>query len=132
MYCPHCGAETELVIAAAPAAPAFADEVRIAEINAARDIELAKLARRTDADYNETRVAVAAIEAEAEVGAAEATAEVVAAAIAGPEDTEPDVAPIVVEASAQAEETPDDEPPDVDDAPAPSAPGKGKIGLGMW
>lgn len=132
-FCPHCGNETDLVIpVAAAVAVGLADEVRIAEINAARDIELAKLARRQDADWNETRVEVAAIEADAEVAAAEATAEVVAAVIAGPDDQgDDDPAPIVVEAGPPVDDVVDDAPPPNDDAPAPSSPGKPR-GLGMW
>lgn len=133
MYCPHCGAQTELVIPVAPpAAEAVSAEVRIAEINAARDIELAKLAARQDRDWNETRIEVAQIEAEAEVGAAEAEAEVIAAVLtADDQEPEPEPEPIVIDAPAVAEDEVIQDAPPASDAPAPE-PAKKSLGLGMW
>ena len=63
-YCPHCGNETEQLIAvASPVAETVNAEVEIARINAERDIEVAKIGARQDRDWNETRVEVAGIEA---------------------------------------------------------------------
>lgn len=133
MYCPHCGSETELVIPVAPAAAEAVDaQVRIAEINAARDIELARLARSQEREWNESREVIAEIEATAEVAAAEATAEVVAAVIAGPEETDDEPAPVVIDAPAVAEEETIEDAPPESDAPAPGPAKKSGLGLGMW
>lgn len=136
MFCPHCGSETELVIAAATAADTVDREVEIERIRAERDIEVARINARQERDYNETRVEVAAIEAEAEVGAAEATAEVVAAAIAGPPEPETEADPIIIDAPQlpagdDLDGQGDDEPPPADDDHSPKTPGKPR-GLGMW
>lgn len=124
MYCQHCGGEMtpEQIAAAAaaanPAAAAASDEVEIARIQAERDIQVAKIGARTEGDYNDTRVAVAEIEGAAEVGAAEATAEAVAAVVdaQAPDDELAEPAePAVIEVPA---EPPADElaPPEVDHA----------------
>lgn len=51
------------------------DDVRIAEINAERDVEVARLARASERDFNDTIIEETKIEAEAEVEQAEIFAE---------------------------------------------------------
>lgn len=132
-YCPHCGNETEqLIPVASPVTDAVDREVEIARINAERDIEVAKIAARQDRDWNETRVEVAEVEAEAEVAAAVAEAEIIGDAIeASGADT--DMAePIVIDApEAIAEDAPDDAPPEVQGS-EPPAPSRKSAGIGFW
>lgn len=126
-YCPDCGTGHDCE-GERPAGTS--DAVRIAEIERDRDIALAKLSARQDKDWNETRIEVAGIEAEAEVEAAVAEAEVVGAAIeAGVVDSEPE--PIVIDAPPPADDAPDDAPPEVEGS-APPEPKRKAAGLGMW
>jgi hypothetical protein len=108
-------------------------EVEIARINAERDIEVAKIGARQDRDWNETRVEVAGIEAEAEVGAAEATAEVVAAVIDNAGDDEPPVDPVQIIAPEMVNNDVDeDAPPALEGGSEPPASESKPRGLGMW
>lgn len=131
MFCPHCGSPVEEL----PGAPAASESeaVILARIEMEKQIELAKLARRTELDYNETRVVVAEIEADAEVASAEATAEVVAAVIeSGGDDGGEDQGPIIIDApEAIAEDEPDDAPPEVEGS-EPPVPKSKSAGLGFW
>lgn len=131
MFCPHCGSPVEEL----PGAPAAGESeaVVLARIEMDKAIELAKIARRTELDYNETRIEVAGIEAEAEVGAAEATAEVVAAVIeSGGNDDGGDQGPVIIDApEAIAEDEPDDAPPEVEGSEPPEPKSK-SAGIGFW
>lgn len=130
MFCPHCGNETEQVIAIAPVADTVDREVEIARINAERDIEVAKIAARQDRDWNETRVEVAEVEAAAEVASAEATAEVIAAVIEG--DAAPDPEPIIIDAPIVNDDQDDtEELPPAEGSPAPE-PQRKNTGIGFW
>lgn len=114
-YCPECGSEIGQRDDAAPG-PTEA-EVRIAEINAERDIKIAQLQNRQQREANETTEHVAETAAEADVDVAEAHAEAVtAAAEAEPDGDEPAAAePIVVEqAEPEPEQEPEMAPPEAD------------------
>lgn len=106
--------------------PPVSDAVRIAELETHRDIEVARLGRAEERDYNETRVEVAEIEAAAEVETAAVQAEVIAEVIAAEgeasieESAEGGAEPVIVEAIEP--ETPAEEPPPViDTEPEPPA-----------
>lgn len=95
--------------------PPVNDDVRIAEINAHRDIEVAKLQARESREANETIVEVAEVQADAEVAAAEVTAEVVGELIAAEGEAELEQAgdgtPEVVIVDPPADPEPDVAPP---------------------
>jgi hypothetical protein len=132
-YCPHCGNEVDAMIdfKGPDADNNISAEVRIAEIQANRDIEVAKIAARQDRDWNETRVEVAGIEADAAVEAAVAEAEVVGAAIEAGIAPEPE--PVIVNApEAVADAEPEDAPPQVEGGSEPPEPKRKAAGLGMW
>lgn len=125
--CTECG----LVHDALVAEERESDEVRIARINADRDIAVARYAARQEADWNETRVEVAKIEAKADVETAEVQAEVIGAAIEASDIPEAEpvdyVAPdIIVDTDVDTEE----ELPEPQGSPVP-APAK-KPSFGMW
>jgi hypothetical protein len=130
-FCPDCG--TDHHAGERTAADAVASEVRIAKINADRDIEVARINARLTRNELETAEVIAEIEGEAEVGAAAAEAEVVAT-ILGSGDQEPE--PVIIDAPP----LPEPEPDPTDDAAPPPAenhhePGDDKPrkhGLGMW
>lgn len=107
MFCPECGADHH---AGEREEAAVADrELEIARVNAKRDVEIARITAGQDRDWNETKVEVAAIEAEAGVEAAEAVADALADVVAPPEP-EPAPAPeIVVEPEPEPEPEPLDE-----------------------
>jgi hypothetical protein len=101
-------------------------EVEIARIQADRDVKVAQLQHRDELAYNETRVEVAGIEADAQVDTAavqaEAIAEIVAAeGEADVEQTDTGPEPVIVEAAP--EPGPDAPPPPESPMPSPS-PGK--------
>lgn len=129
-FCSNCGHPQDGSIAAPVEAPE-SDEVRIARINADRDVKVAQLAARQERDWNESRETIAETEAEAAVEVAVAEAEVIGAIInaetAEPE-AEPDPEPVVVEAfEPEVEES--DAPPVVEDhEPSERRP----RGLGFW
>jgi hypothetical protein len=108
------------------------DEVRIARINADRDIAVARYAARQDADWNDTRAEVARIEAKAEVQAAEIEGEVIAAALeASDVEAEPVeiIAPdLVNDVDVDASE---DAPPETGEGSPVPVPEK-KTSFGMW
>jgi hypothetical protein len=111
---PGCGLVHDFPGGSVPPNP----EVEIARINADRDVSVARLQARQDADWNETRVEVAGIEAGALVAEAEVTAEVIGAAIeAGAEaSVEGDEAgePVIVVADPGAEEPAAPPPPELE------------------
>jgi hypothetical protein len=118
-FCPECGTDHH---AGEHGRDGKTAEVKIAEIEANRDIEVARIQRgemRTMGELNaETDVAVAEIEAGADVAAAEATAETVAAVLDAGGETEPP--PVVIEAPpAETDEEPSIEPSDGHDAGPP-------------
>lgn len=133
-YCPDCGEghECEGQAAAGPS-----DAVRIAEIERDQAIQLARIAARTERDWNETNAEVREMEAGAAVDVAVAEAAGVAAA-----------AEVITEGGDQAAaviELPGDvgdgdgddvqaaeELPPADASPEPPAPAEHKRGLGMW
>lgn len=114
-YCQHCGGEVSQLPAAV--AETVSADVKIAEINANRDIEVAKIAARQDRDWNDTRETVAQIEAEAEVGAAQADAAgmAAAAAVIAETDADPEAEPVVTEPLPLPEPEPDMAPPPAED-----------------
>ncbi len=114
-FCQHCGGETAQLPAAVP--ETVSADVRIAEINANRDIEVAKIAARQDRDWNDTRAEVAEIEAGAAVGAAQADAAgmAAAAAIIAETDADPEPEPVVTEPLPLPEPEPDLAPPPAGD-----------------
>ena len=105
-------------------------EVTVARINAERDIAVARAAARQEADYNDTRVEVAKIEAKADVESAVVEGEVIAAALeASDVEAEPIeiIAPDVVQ---DVDVDIEDAPPETDGSPVPSE--SKPRGLGMW
>jgi hypothetical protein len=126
-FCPDCGAGHEC---AAGTGERTNPEVEIARINAERDVSVARLAARQDKDWNETRIEVAAIEAEAGVEAAATEAEIVGAAIEAGIAPEPE--PVIIDApTAIADDAPDDAPPPAEGSPPPP-PAKHATRLGAW
>lgn len=129
MFCSNCGTEVN----GAPVVPAEPVEVTLARLDKERAIEVAKIQARQEREYNETRVEVAEIESAADVAVGEATAEVVAAAIAPDPVTEPD--PLVIDAptldAPPAEPEPEDAPPPAEQGEHEESPRKAS-GLGMW
>lgn len=127
--CQECGLMHDAVT------PQESEAVTLARIAKEQAIEVAKIQAKQERDWNETRVEVAAIEGEAEVGAAEAQAEVIGAVLATddePAADEPE--PIIIDAPAINDvglDEPDDALPPADDVTTPRAPGKSR-GLGMW
>ena len=102
--------------------------IEIARINADRDIAVARLQARQARDGNETAVAVAEVEGDAQVGAAEAVAEVIAA------ETAPE--PVIIEApepepEPDLDELEESEPPE-NDGPAATPPPATKKRKGWW
>ena len=114
-FCANCGHPQDGSIAA-PAEVPESDEVRIARINADRDVKVAQLAARQEREWNESREVIAETEAEAAVEVAVAEAEVIGTIIAAETsepEPEPMPEPVVVEAPAPEPE-PSDAPPVVD------------------
>jgi hypothetical protein len=124
--CQDCGLLHDM-----PTAPEESDAVKIARIEAESARELARISARQDKDWNETRVEVAEIEADAEVEAAVAEAELLGAAIEGGIEEQPE--PVIIDApEAVAEEEPEDAPPPAVEGSEPPAPARKTIGLGAW
>lgn len=128
--CETCGLMHDAVT------PQESEAVTLARIAKEQAVEVAKINARTERDWNETRVQVAELEADAEVGAAEAEAEVLGTLLtAGTElADEPEPEPIVIDAPALEEtEINDDAPPPADEHSPhePREPRKSR-GLGMW
>jgi hypothetical protein len=125
--CETCGLLHDAPVTEAPEAV----EVTIARIQADRDIAVARYAARQDADYNETRVEVAKIEAKADVESAAIEGEVIAAAIEASDVPEAEpveyVAPdLVIDNEAVNE----DAPPEPEGSPVPET--TTKTSFGMW
>lgn len=125
-YCPHCGNETQREIT--PEEQAMRDSVRIAEINAERDVAIARLNARMQREVNETVEEVAETEADAQVAAATVEAEVVGAAIEAAAVDEPE--PIIIEDAAPEEPENEMAPPTVDSEEHHES--RKRVGLGLW
>lgn len=126
--CQECGLMHDAVT------PTESEAVTLARIAKEQAIEVAKIQAKQERDWNETRVEVAAIEGEAEVGAAEAQAEVIGAVLAdGDEPPAAEPEPIVIDAPSITDvgEIDEDAVPPASDAPQPTAPSKPR-GLGFW
>jgi len=108
-FCPNCGHPQD-GSAVAPAAPPEPVEVVLARINADRDVNVARIEASARRSELATAEHVAEVQADAEVEAAEAVAEIVTAVAEEP-DPEPMAEPIVVEAPAPEPE------PELDNAP---------------
>jgi hypothetical protein len=126
-YCPDCGTghdcESETGTRTDPG-------VEIARINADRDVAVARLQARQAREELETVEAVAEVQADAEVEAAVAEAEIVGAAIEAGIEPEPE--PVIIDApEAIADAEPDDAPPAAEGS-APPEPKHKSAGLGMW
>ncbi len=127
--CVDCG-----LLHDALAEPGEPVEVQLARIAKEQAVEVAKISARQEHDWNETHIEVAAIEAEAEVGAAAAEAEVLGE-ILNASDPEPE--PLIIDAPPIPEPEPEHDPTD-DAAPPPvedHEPDDDKPrrrGLGMW
>ena len=129
-YCPFCGdhhgGETPAEAAAdeviETAAEVTSAEVRIAEINADRDVKLARInAGMMDHDRD--------VEAARTEGKVEALEEVIAP------EPQPDPAPIIIDApEAIADDAPEDALPEAGETEGstPPAATKKKLGLGAW
>jgi hypothetical protein len=132
MYCPYCGHETEQIIpVAAPVADAIDREVEIARINAERDVKVAQISARGERDWNETRVEVAEIEADAEVEAAAVEAEIISEAIEASDVPPAEPIEIIAPETIPDDET-EDAPPETEEGSEAPDSGQRKVGLGMW
>jgi hypothetical protein len=105
------------------------DEVKIARINREADVKIAQLAARSAREELETTEAVAEIQADAEIEAAVAEAEVVGAAIEAGIEPEPE--PVIIDAPTAINEEPEDAPPPAEGS-EPPAPKRRSVGLGAW
>lgn len=127
--CEGCG-----LLHDAPAEAGEPVEVQLARIAKEQAVEVAKISARQDHDWNETRVEVAAIEAEAEVGAATAEAEVLGELLnADSSEQEPFIidAPPAPDPMPESDPTDDAAPPPVEDH-EPDDDKPRKRSLGMW
>jgi len=110
-FCPNCGTPLD---GSLPRPEPEPEAVTLARINAERDVKVAQISARQERDWNESREAIAEVEAEAavEVAAAEAEVigEIIAAETADPPEAEPLPEPVVVEAPAPAPELSDAPP----------------------
>lgn len=130
MFCPHCGNPADTITGAPPAEEREPMEVQLARIEADKEITIAKLQARQEHGYNETRIEVAEIEADAMVEASAAEAEILGAAIEA-SDT-PDAEPIEIIAPEPVDEDgPEDALPPAEGSPVPETHSKSR-GLGMW
>jgi hypothetical protein len=129
MFCPHCGNAVDQI----PGVPVTEErepvEVILARIEADRAIQVARIeanARRAEMASAEI---IAETEADAQVEAAEAVAEILTA------DDEPEPAPepleIIAPEMTDVEEDVEDAPPPAEGSPVPDAAKKTR-GLGMW
>lgn len=126
--CPDCGLVHDHV-----QPPAEDPQVAIARIQAESAAEIARITAHSDRDWNETREAVAAIEADATVEAAAIEAEVIGDAIESAGVSEPD--PVIIDVPGQPGPEPDDDPealPPAEGSPAPEPAARKSLGLGMW
>lgn len=127
--CQECGLMHDAVT------PQESEAVTLARIAKEQAVEVAKIQARQERDWNATRVEVAEIEGDAEVGAAEAQAEVIGAVLAADDEPEEDDEPetIVIDAPDMTDVDVDQDeeaPPPADDH-QPHAPKKSR-GLGFW
>lgn len=126
-YCPDCGTGHDCEVEAGTRTD---PGVEIARINADRDVAVARLSARMQREELETVEEVAEVQADAEVEAAVAEAEIVGAAIEGGIAPEPE--PLIIDApTAIADAGPDDAPPPVEGSPEPEVKHKPR-GLGAW
>lgn len=124
--CVDCGLLHDM-----PAAPEESDEVKIARINREADVRIAQMSARQDRDWNETRVEVAEIEAEAQVETAVAEAAIIGAALEASDVPEAEPIEIIAPDLVQDVDVDVDEaPPPTDGSPVPAE--SKPRGLGMW
>jgi len=112
-YCPHCGNEVDTLPGAAAVEDREPVEVTLARIEAEKAITIAKLSARESREWNESREAIAETEADAQVEAVTAIAEIITAENEPEPEAEPAPEPIVIEAPAPEPE-PDNAPPPVE------------------
>jgi hypothetical protein len=120
VFCAECGVEH-----CVDAPQLTAAEVRIAEINANRDIEVARLAKAETTIRTEGYVAETEIEADAQVDEAVVKAEVVGEVLDQVLEPDPEPEPVVVVSDESGggggEELPSAEPPEAEPAAAVSS-----------
>lgn len=135
MFCPNCGADLANPLGS-PAAEIEAAEVKIARINAERDIEVARISARQDKDWNATRLAETEMETDAELVAATTAATVMGDVLDTVAEGGGEEAPEIVNApvaDASDEEVADAPPPPVEtEGSEPPAPAKKSLGIGAW
>jgi hypothetical protein len=131
LYCPTCGQNHHEDEESSRASKA--EEVRIAEIQANRDIEVARIQAKAETKTLETVETVAELQTESDVAVAEAIAPAIAES--GQDSTEGDAAPVVVPIDASGSPPPEMEeeseaapPPEVE-TPEHSEPKKSR---GYW
>lgn len=107
-YCQHCGGEVDTLPGMATAEEREPMEVTLARIQADRDVQVARIEASAHRAELATAETIAETEADAQVDAAEAVAEIITAQ-AEDSEPEPDGDPIVVETPA-AEPEPAPEP----------------------
>lgn len=129
-YCPDCGTSHECE---AQAQGREDPQVAIARINAERDMAIAKITARQEQQWNESREAIAEIEADTAAEVAVAEAEVLGAILAT-EGGDGEGDPVIIDAppvdAGDPEPDAGDLPP-VEGSPVP-APVRKSRGLGMW
>jgi hypothetical protein len=107
-------------------------EVQLARIAKEQAIEVARIQARQDRNWNETRVEVAEIDAEASTAAAVAEAQIVGAALEASDPPEPPPEPIEIVAPPVDDDQGDDEElPPAEGSPVPTQHRK-RVGLGAW
>jgi hypothetical protein len=127
-YCPDCGNGHDCTAESRESVES--DEVKIARINREADVAIAKLAARTEREELATAETIAETQADAEVEAAVAEAEVIGAAIEAGIAPAPE--PLIIDApEAIAEDGPDDAPSPIEGS-APPEPKAKAAGLGFW
>jgi hypothetical protein len=133
-YCPNCG-EALGDTPARQLAEIEAAEVKIARINAERDIEVARIGASLGRQELQTEERVTEMETEVAPAVAAAEAAVLGAMLGAEGETEPESEgePIIVDEAPDAVVVEDDAPPPAEavegsEPPEPAA----KRGIGMW
>jgi DNA repair exonuclease SbcCD ATPase subunit len=129
MFCPECGQDHHAGERAERAAEDR--EIALAKINADRDIQVARINARIERDGLETAEEIAEIQADAEVDAAVAEAEIIGAALEASDIPEAEPIEVLVPDVVQdvdVDQT--EELPPTEGSPVPDEPRR--HGLGMW
>jgi hypothetical protein len=133
-FCTNCGSEVDQLPSPLAVAQTVNDDVRIAEIQAERDVEVERIRANAAKRELETAAEIAETEAGAQVATAVAEAEVIGEIIAengAPDDLGDPGPPIVID-PGPPDEDPEDPPRADESGSEPPAARKKSTGLGMW